>query len=243
MIAARAALPTPVSASPVAADTPATASRTTAAASRTPIESISEAARQFAEQNGLKSAGRRTIVVSPLDARLRFAPCPVALATTAAAGVRSTLRMTVEVRCPTPGGWRLFVPVRIEAFDDAVVAARALPRGHVIAAGDISVVESDVSGLPAGYARDVDTLIGRRLSRPVNAGSVLGTSTMVLDPAVRRGQTVTLLAQARGVSIRAQGVALTPGGVDERVKIKNLSSGREVEGIVRSAGVVEVPLP
>ncbi len=213
-------------------------------APRTTIESISEAARQFADQNGLKTAGRRSIVVSPLDTRLRFAPCPVALATAAAPGVRSSLRMTVEVRCPAPGGgWRLFVPVRIEAFDSAVVAVRALPRGHVIAGSDVSVVESDVSGLPAGYASDAGRLIGRRVARPVNAGSVLGSSTLVPDLTVRRGQTVTLLAQTRGLSIRAQGMALTGGGVDEHVRIKNLSSGREIEGIVRSAGVVEITLP
>jgi flagellar basal body P-ring formation protein FlgA len=207
------------------------------------LAAVSEAARTFADANGLRTGERRTIDVGPLDARLRLDDCPVALAASAAPGVRSSLRMTVEVRCPIEGGWRLFVPVRIQAYDKAVVALRALPRGHVLSAADLSVVVSDVSALPPGYAREASALIGRRTSRPVTAGAVLGGGIMVLEPTVRRGQAVTLVAQARGLSIRAQGVAVTAGGVDERIRIKNLSSGREIEGIVRSAALVEIPLP
>lgn len=214
-----------------------------AAAANQPLSTISEAAQQFADTHGLHTGERRTIEVAPLDARLRLDACPVPLATSAAPGVRSNLRMTVEVRCPVEGSWRLFVPVRIKAYDKAVVALRALPRGHVLSQADLSVIDSDVSSLPPGYARDAAALIGRRTSRPLTAGAVLGGSVMVLEPTVRRGQAVTLLAQGRGVSIRAQGVAVTAAGVDERIRIKNLSSGREVEGIVRSAAVVEIPLP
>ena len=90
------------------------------------VESIAAAARDFATTHGLRAGARRTVEVGALDSRLRLAACPQPLHATAAPGARSSLRMTVEVRCPSSGGWRLFVPVTIKAFDKAVVATRAL---------------------------------------------------------------------------------------------------------------------
>src|SRR5688572_22390643 len=73
------------------------------------VESIAAAARDFATKHGLQSGARRSVEVGALDARLRLASCPQPLHAAAAPGVRSSLRMTVEVRCPSSGGWRLFV--------------------------------------------------------------------------------------------------------------------------------------
>lgn len=60
--------------------------------------------------------------------------------------------------------------------------------------------------------------------------------------AVQRGQTVTLVADAGGMSVTMQGRALSDGMVNQRVKVENLSSGRVVEGIARSRQVVEIIL-
>lgn len=207
------------------------------------VESIAAAARDFATTHGLRAGARRTVEVGALDARLRLAACAQPLHATAAPGVRSSLRMTVEVRCPSSGGWRLFVPVTIKAFDKAVVATRALPRGHVLTAADVSLIESDVSSLPAGYAQDPASLVGRRVARPLTAGAVVATGSFAIDPTVRRGQAVTLLARSGNVAVRASGVAVTAGGLQERIKIKNLASGRVIEGVVRSDSLVEIGSP
>ncbi len=51
---------------------------------------------------------------------------------------------------------------------------------------------------------------------------------------------VTWIADAGGISVRMAGRALTDGLVNQRVKVVNLSSGKVVEGIARSAQVVEI---
>jgi flagella basal body P-ring formation protein FlgA len=62
---------------------------------------------------------------TPLDRRLRLAPCisPLALSW------RTPRRETVVVECPDTGGWRLFVPV---AASGAVAAAPAINRGDAV---------------------------------------------------------------------------------------------------------------
>jgi flagella basal body P-ring formation protein FlgA len=59
---------------------------------------------------------------------------------------------------------------------------------------------------------------------------------------VRRGQSLTVVARAGGMSVRTTGVAQADAGLAERVRVRNASTGREVEGIVRSGDTVEVAL-
>ena len=57
-----------------------------------------------------------------------------------------------------------------------------------------------------------------------------------------RGQLVTVVARAGTMSVRTTGVAQSDGGLAERVQIRNVTSGRTVEGVVRSGDTVEVSL-
>ncbi len=204
------------------------------------IASIEAAARAHVEAHGLKIGTRQQLEAGPLDPRLLLANCPRKLVTAMAPGVNAPPRMTVEVRCPGAGGWKVYVPVLISAFDRAVVVTRALERGHVLTAADMTVADAEVSGLPAGYARDVAAVEGVRLARPVGAGTVLTPAVLKIDPLVQRGERVTTLAQLNGISVRSQAVALASGAANQRIKLKNLSSGREIEGVVRSKGLVEI---
>jgi flagellar basal body P-ring formation protein FlgA len=51
-----------------------------------------------------------------------------------------------------------------------------------------------------------------------------------------------LLAHAGGFEVRMVGTALGDGHESDRIKVQNQSSQRVVEGIVRSANEVEIPL-
>ena len=61
-------------------------------------------------------------------------------------------------------------------------------------------------------------------------------------PLVTRGQQVTLEVGADTMNIRMAGEALDEAALGQRVRVRNLSSERVVEGVVRSAQVVEVLL-
>lgn len=62
----------------------------------------------------------------PVDRRLRLAPCRTGLAL----GWYGVRRDTVEVACPVPGGWRLYVPLAGSASGAA--AAPVIARGDAI---------------------------------------------------------------------------------------------------------------
>jgi flagella basal body P-ring formation protein FlgA len=55
---------------------------------------------------------------------------------------------------------------------------------------------------------------------------------------VDRGQTVDLVAQSAGLVVNMQGKALANGSEGDRLLVKNLSSGKRVEGLVLASGTV-----
>jgi len=208
-----------------------------------PYESLSRIAQtagDFVAHAGLASSGRRETHAAALDPRLRLTSCKTPLETSLAPGARSPTRLTIEVRCADAGGWRVYVPVQVSYFDRVVVAARAVERGVALTRADLSVEERETSSLPASYMRDPAELSGFTLARPVVAGTVISPALLSADRIIHRGDVVTLVAQAGSMIVRAQGRALADAALRERVRVQNLDSGRQVEGVATATGLVEV---
>ncbi|MEA3172773.1 MAG: flagellar basal body P-ring formation protein FlgA, partial [Gammaproteobacteria bacterium] len=114
--------------------------------------------------------------------------------------------------------------------------------GTVIKPGDLRQEEHDISELPLGYLDDPSIAVGLTASRPIAGGAFMTNQLLSAAKAVQRGQSVTLVADAGGMSIRMAGRAMSDGLINQRVKVQNLSSGKVVEGIARSEQVVEIIL-
>jgi flagella basal body P-ring formation protein FlgA len=85
-------------------------------------------------------------------------------------------------------------------------------------------------------------VLGKKIRRAVNAGEPILPNLLLTPPVIRRGQTVTLKAGASRMSVSMAATALSDGGLGEVIDVTNDSSGRVVQGIVRSARVVEILL-
>ncbi|HUO80432.1 MAG TPA: flagellar basal body P-ring formation chaperone FlgA [Steroidobacteraceae bacterium] len=179
--------------------------------------------------------------VGAIDPRLRLAACRTAPGAQLTPGTRSSTQLTVEIRCTSPP-WRQFVAVRIRAQEPVVIAARPLGRLQVVAIEDLAVVPRDLASVPAGYFRRAEDVVGRIAQRTIGSGEVLLPATVRPPPLVHRGQSVTVLAHAGGMSVRTAGVVLADAGLAERVQVRNAASGRLIEGVVRSSDTVEVAL-
>jgi flagella basal body P-ring formation protein FlgA len=149
-------------------------------------------------------------------------------------------RVLVELRCAGATAWHLYVPVRIVGTASAAVAAHAIVAGTVLTTKDVGVEQRDLTALPPGYLDDPAIAVGLTASRAIAGGAVLTNQQLLGTRAVQRGQTVTLVADLGGMSVRMAGRAMTDGLVNQRVRVENLSSGKIVEGIARSEQVVEI---
>jgi flagella basal body P-ring formation protein FlgA len=177
--------------------------------------------------------------IGPIQPQLKLPKCEYPRSARAP-GIQVPGRALIELRCDGRVSWHIYIPVRVIGTAPVVLAAHALVTGTVLTAKDLAVERRDVIGLPPGYLDDPAIAVGLTAGRAIAGGAILTNQQLVGTQAVQRGQNVTLMADAGGITVRMPGRALTDGLINQRIRVENLSSGKIVEGIARSAQVVEI---
>ncbi len=185
---------------------------------------------------------RHEIQVNPLDPRLRLAACDSDLTQSLESPAQPVGRVTVRVSCEGSTPWTVFVPAQVRIFRPVVVVKTPLRRDSIIGAGDVALVEQDVSLLNRGYVAEVEQVIGRKLTRATRTDQVLTPAMLQLAEAVRRGDQVVISARSGGINVRMQGEALSGGTLGQQISVRNLTSQRVIRARVAGPGQVEVEM-
>ena len=118
----------------------------------------------------------------------------------------------VTLRASRRPTWRKFsAQVKTVGTTPVVLAAHALVVGTVLTPKDVTVEQRDIVGLPPGYLDDAGIALGLTAARAIAGGAILTNQQLLGAQAVQRGQMVTLLADAGGISVRMAGRALSDG--------------------------------
>lgn len=195
------------------------------------LHAISEAQARFVNPQ---------VSINSLDKRLRLQSCQSPLDTFANHEQLRSGQLTIGVRCHAPVNWTVYVSAQIKVMQDVVVTRRALSADHILTKDDIKLAPRDIASLRKGYLSDASALIGQQLKSPLPMGSIIETSQFESQTLVHRGDLITLVAAVGNMEVRVRGEALANAGLGQRVKVKNTSSERVVEGIVDAAGVVRI---
>ncbi len=206
-------------------------------------DSIRETAVRFARTQAA-AIHREPVEITPgrLDPRLRLALCDRPLEAFAPPGARDLGNTTVGVRCSGSNPWTLYVPVTINVYARVVVAAVSLSKGEVIDDSKVHLAKYNLAKLPQGYFHEVSEVVGMLLRRNLAAGQPLTPTMLKARRLIERGQRVTVLAGGNGLEVRVPGEALSHGARGDRIRVRNLSSRRIVEGVVTDSGTVRVDL-
>lgn len=204
------------------------------------LTSIQAAAEEFVRASLPENSLKHFVTAGNLDPRLRLDECGSPLEAFSQGTSLNSGRTTIGVRCPAASPWTIYVPVTIEVEVSVLVLRRPLARRSRVELADVEPQVRRMPGLATVFINDTASLQGHRLKRALPAGTALTVEMLQPDLLVRRGQQVTLIAANGGVQIRAQGQALTEGGISDRVRVQNVSSLKVVEGVVESDGIVRV---
>jgi len=191
--------------------------------------------------------GARLVVSAGLpDPRLQLAAC-AAITPYLSAGVPVWGKSRVGLRCTQGANWNIQLPITVQVWANAVVAAVALPAGAVLEPSQLTQAVVDwaaFGGMPNGSSLPFsqgDSLQARVLTRPVQAGQPLRLPDLRSRQWFATGDTVQITAVGGGFSISTEGQAMTPGleGQTARVRTEN---GRVVTGQAVGQRRLEVKL-
>lgn len=182
------------------------------------------------------------IKVGKLDSRLKLNKCNKRLQAFSPKGSRELGNTTVGVKCTGSKPWSLHVPVTVSIYKNVLVAARPLQKNTVLTNDDIKLAKHDLALLTYGYFEDLTSEVGMKLKRRVLAGAVLTPAMLKRPQVITRGQKVSISVQSGRMEVRMSGKALENGAIGERIKVMNLQSRKKLEGVIISAGVVEIDI-
>jgi flagella basal body P-ring formation protein FlgA len=186
--------------------------------------------------------GVADVTVDNLDPRLRLPACTQGLSGFIAGDGQIRDHTAVGVRCDGTAHWTIYAQVSVSSSLPVLIARHALAQNSAPTATDFDIETRRMPGLYSHYIGDPALLSGQRLRRAVSMGEILTADDLLTAPVIHRGDEITVIAQTGGLEIRASAVALSDGRPEDRIRAQNLSSQKVVEGVVRSAGVIEVML-
>jgi len=147
---------------------------------------------------------------------------------------------------PTADGQvELPLSVEVSVPHAVVVVVRALPRGSILRAEDVKLVE------PASHEHVVkveesfhslEEVIGKETQKSISPGQVLDKNYVRSQILIRRGEVVTVYARAAGIRVRTTGRALSDGSEGDLIAIETLETGtrEKFDARITGAQVVEV---
>lgn len=114
-------------------------------------------------------------------------------------------------------------------------AARTLPAGSVIGAGDLTVVDTDRPGLT-----DPSAAIGMQTRITIYEGRPLHANMLQAPRVVGRNQIVRLSFQRGGLRIDTEGRAMSDGAAGDMIRVMNMGSRSTVTAQVMPDGTLAV---
>ncbi len=204
-------------------------------------QKIADTARQFLDANIEKSQFSRIhIKMGQLDPRLKLTNCPLPLTTTLAPGSRFAGKTTVHLRCNSTRPWTVYMSAQIKLYGKVIQTGAPLTKGHILRKSDLISTEEDLSLIKFGYFTKMEHLIGKQLKRRLPQNKIIKASYTKAPTLVKRGELVTIIAENTGYSVKMTGTALNNGARGDRIRVKNISSKRIIEGTIKSAGIVSI---
>lgn len=177
------------------------------------------------------------------DERLNLEYCQAPLLIENRSPNRDYGRLTLRVSCENAARpWSVNIGARLKVYDRVLVSSRPIPKGSKITANMIRLEEREVTRLHSGYFKTENNVVGAVARFSLSGNRVIKPGNVLPPTLVTRGEKVVIHANAKGISIRASGVALSDGALGEVVRVKNSQTERIIEGRVSAAGQVTVSL-
>ncbi|MDH5517330.1 MAG: flagellar basal body P-ring formation chaperone FlgA [Gammaproteobacteria bacterium] len=187
----------------------------------------------------LKRDDKTRIKVHSIDKRLKLAQCNK-VSLNLASGSQLLGKTSIRVSCQQPKAWSFYATAMISRYDDIYVSSGNYTRGHIIRDSDVYKARKDLAKLPFGYITKPADIIGKQLKRQLQAGRIITPSQLTNPVVIKRGEMIALQRKTSSFMVSMKGSAMADGAIGDRIRVKNNSSKRIVEGRVIRPGVVEI---
>ena len=153
---------------------------------------------------------------------------------------------TVIVSCNKPLKWQITIRTNADSNPKThskkkinkvsksvklITLRNNLKKGEVIQKHDLKF-DYKTNSVGNGFFESFDKLVGRKINQNLSKGQVIKIRHLEENFMVSEGQSIIIFSDLYGINVRMQGNALENGHFNELIKVKNISSGKIVQGRV-----------
>ncbi len=202
-----------------------------------PLEDIYTQVQDFLLQDQQEGDSFQLI---PLDSRLRLKACAEPLDIRYQRNRSRSGQVVVEVRCRATSPWRVYLRARVERMREVVVSIAPTLKDEPVEMGNLQVALRDLSRLRQGYFETPDQLKGMYARKVIQGGEVLTPQLLYIPNLINKGDQVLIQIQRGELRVQMDGEAIEDGARDSKIRVRNHSSGKVVEGVAVAPGRVLV---
>jgi len=120
------------------------------------------------------------------------------------------------------------------------VTNSAIARGTILSNANIVLEKREISFTHSEYFDKQQSPLGLKAKRPLRKGDIIQVLALEKPMAIKRGDRVVVIARINGLEIRTAATALSSAAEGDRIRVRNLSSNKELEGTLSKDSVVHV---
>jgi len=192
-------------------------------------DSIKESFKKFQEDS--------SYILSVQNKEYSVRKCPSSLNVDTSAFSRLGKYKRVKVSCPSIG-WSIYVPISIGRHVESTFTTNPINKNDLLTERNTMVKE--VLVYDSKYRTRLDySKKNRALKFYAPNQEVLGTKVAFAKD-IEKGQSLKIISIFPGGKIEMNGVSLTSGNIGDRIKARNISSDKVVQGILKTRYELEV---
>lgn len=125
----------------------------------------------------------------------------------------------------------IWASCRLSIRRPVITAAREIPRGAVLSAGDLAEVERDIFPFTPRLEAQREAL-GRAALKTIRAGALISPALIEVPPDIARGETVRVVVTNGAAMISFDAVAQSSGRKGDRIVLLNPDSHKNFRAVV-----------
>lgn len=204
-----------------------------------PVSSIQNVIGNFIGKN-FNGTAQYEYNLSPIDPRLRLPLCSEPLQVYSQTGALNPGRNTIGVQCHGDKKWNIYTTAQIKAYMKVLAVSKPIRRGEIITPSHLTLQRQDIATLRRGYLVNADAIVNKQAKHHLAIGAIVNRSDFVEPKIVKRGEKVNIVATSTHFSISMNGIALTDGHKNQRIRVRNVNSKRIIQATVIKPGLVSV---
>ncbi len=135
---------------------------------------------------------------------------------------------------------KVLADASLEEWKDIPIANRQIYRGEVLKDKDFVMARMNLSKLPKEVFDEGKEILGKEAVRNIPQGEMFSNKTLTIPPIIREGNKVRIVYKSALLSAVATGIAMEDGGISQKIKVKNDSSNKILEGYVEGEDLVRI---